>query len=165
MKEIPKKNYVIAFLIALATVGLCFYLRNWYQMSELTSASKNLLAEKLPEIKLEEMNTYLQENPNIIIYISSSIDENNKDFEKKIYQYIVRSEKSYEFVYLNKDEVTDEEIIQFQKEYGIENIKNMNMVYIPNFYVIQDGKIINYYNQNGRISDKDAINFLKSVGV
>jgi len=165
MNDIPIKNYIILGIVILFTIMFSFYLRNWYNMSEKTRTYKNLLAQKLPELKLEEVDTFLMENPNIIIYISSGSDQNNKNFEKNLYEYIVKRDRVFDFVYLDKDSITEQEIINFQKDYGDDAIKNRDMTYIPNFYVVQEGKIVNFYNTEGNISYEEAIRFLKEAGV
>ena len=128
------------------------------------NANVNLLADKLPEVKLAEIDTFLQENPNIILYISSGTNQKNKVFEKKLYDYIVKNNLTNSFVYLNKDYITEQQIVDLQKKYGVDKIKNVNMTFIPNFYVVQDGRITNFYNKNEVISFQDAIRFLKEVG-
>ena len=165
MRKIPQKNYVILFVILLLSVILAFYLKNWYEMRSSVIGDKNLLVENLPELKLEEIDTFIQENPNIIIYVASSNDEQNKEFEKKLYDYIVKRDRIFEFVYLNKDLINESQIIELQRKYAIDEIKDVNMTNIPNFYVIQDGKIIDFYNKQGQISYDDAVTFLKEVGI
>ena len=165
MKEIPKKNYIILACVLLITILLAFYLKNWYEMRESIYGTRNLLVQNLPELKLEEIDTFIQENPNIIIYAASSNDERNKDFERKLYDYIVKRDRIFEFVYLDKDLINESQIIELQRKYGNEEIKDVNMTYIPNFYVIQDGKIIDFYNKQGKISYEDAVSFLKEVGI
>ena len=164
MREIPKKNYVILLVIIILTILLTIYLGNWYKATQYMNIDENILAERLPEVKLAEIDTFLQENPNIIIYIASSTNQENKVFEKKLYDYIVKNNLTNSFVYLNKNDVLEQQIIDLQKKYGSENIKNINMTFIPNFYVVQDGKITNFYNRTGKISYQDAIKFLKEVG-
>ncbi len=164
MREIPKKNYVILLVIIILTILLTIYLGNWYKATQYMNIDENILAERLPEVKLAEIDTFLQENPNIIIYIASSTNQENKVFEKKLYDYIVKNNLTNSFVYLNKNDVLEQQIIDLQKKYGSEDIKNINMTFIPNFYVVQDGKITNFYNRTGKISYQDAIKFLKEVG-
>lgn len=164
MREIPKKNYVILLVIIILTILLTTYLGNWYKATQYMNIDENILAERLPEVKLAEIDTFLQENPNIIIYIASSTNQENKVFEKKLYDYIVKNNLTNSFVYLNKNDVLEQQIIDLQKKYGSEDIKNINMTFIPNFYVVQDGKITNFYNRTGKISYQDAIKFLKEVG-
>lgn len=164
MREIPKKNYVILLVIIILTILLTIYLGNWYKATQYMNIDENILAERLPEVKLAEIDTFLQENPNIIIYIASSTNQENKVFEKKLYDYIVKNNLTNSFVYLNKNDVLEQQIVDLQKKYGSEDIKNINMTFIPNFYVVQDGKITNFYNRTGKISYQDAIKFLKEVG-
>lgn len=164
MREIPKKNYFILAFVIIATICLVVYLGNWYKMSEITSAEMNLLSDNLPELRLEEIDTFLRENPNIIIYVASGIDQKNKIFEKKLYNYIIKNDLTNDFVYLNKDNINEKDIIELQKKYGVDDIKSINMTFIPNFYVVQDGKITRFYNKEGKISYQEAIKFLKEVG-
>ena len=90
MKEIPKKNYFILAIIVVLTILLVFYLKSWYEATTLSNLPRTIMADSLPEVKIEEFDNFIQENPNIVIYISSST-ENQGDFDKKIYQYISKN--------------------------------------------------------------------------
>ena len=162
MKEIPKKNYFILAIIVVLTILLVFYLKSWYEATTLSNLPRTIMADSLPEVKIEEFDNFIQENPNIVIYISSST-ENQGDFDKKIYQYISKNNLKQNFVYMNKDEVTIEQLKDLQEKYASDLIKKQDISNIPNFYLIHEGQIVDYYNTNGQVDYNEAVKFLEEA--
>lgn len=108
MREIPKKNYIIVLLIAIGVVLLCFGLRSMYKSSgEKTYPS--VIKDIVHEIKIDDLDNYLQENPDVVLYIYDSSKKNNRDTEKSFKKLIVDNDISQYVVYVEKtDKIKDE---------------------------------------------------------
>lgn len=160
-KEIPTKNYMILFSIVTATILLCLYITQWYKKAEENSIEPGILAKELPQVTIEEFQNYVTENPNIILYISSSTDEKIKRFEKTIYEYIVEKNIRNYFIYIDASKVDRNALL--------ETIKNKGSIkedYIPNIYVLKDGKIENVlYESTPSLHAKEAIRFIKKQDI
>lgn len=159
-REIPVKNYSILLCVLLGTILLCAYISSWYKMSEEAKIPKGIMIGSLPEVKIDELDNYLQENSNIILYISSSTDENIKRFEKKVHDYIIEENLTRSFAYIDAKDLTEEEIKEKLEDRMGTNKKGLEVQ--PNFYALKEGKIVDcLYHASKPINSKDAINFIK----
>lgn len=143
-RVVPIKNYYILAIIAIVTIGFVFYLVDWYQNSQENKPGVSVLSGTVSEVKSDELSNYLLDNPNIVIYLASSKDENNKGFEKKLKKYLLDEEISNEFVYLDINEIKDKAFYnEFVNNYYDEDLKNKNISldYFPNMVLVKDGKV------------------------
>ena len=88
MKKIPLKNYIIYSIIVLVTFAISIYIVMLFNRSkeyyENNSVLADVLYEILPKNNLsvsDNLNNYLLENSNLIIYISSGKDKDIKELE------------------------------------------------------------------------------------
>lgn len=138
MKKIPLKNYLIVLILSVATVFLTFYFANNYK--------KNKIVQKinfLSEIKQNELNSYISERSDVIIFMTY-ID--NDDLIKNLKKYLKENELKSEFVYIDLNEVNNNFYNEFYVNYVNEasnksfEIKNSTLVFIEN------GTINSYIN-------------------
>ena len=94
-KEIPTKNYIILIILSLVTLILTFNLAGIYQERMEYNNQSNNIMKFLSEIKEEELKNYVLDNHDTIIYISSSVDNENKKFEYQLRKYINRKKFKY----------------------------------------------------------------------
>lgn len=103
MREIPKKNYLILFIIAIVVVIATGILMNIYNANhEVIYESK--IKTIVTEIKYEDLSNYLIENPNVVVYVNNSHKDNNK-LESDIYKLIADKNIQQYMIYMerNKD--------------------------------------------------------------
>jgi len=104
MIVIPKKNYMITVVIILSTIVLTFVLANSYKNKyRKTSEMYNYLSE----IKINEIESYLFENPSIIIYFADKYNLNNDDKEIKLKKIINELNVYNYFIYLDINDVDE----------------------------------------------------------
>lgn len=110
-------------------------------MNEEAHLPKGVMSGFMPEVKLEELNNFLLENPNILLYVSSSTDDKKNRFEKNFYDYIVKHNIVNSFVYLDTKEVDLNSLVDvLQKQTHLKN-ENIDYALTPNLYVFKEGKI------------------------
>ena len=134
MKKIPTKNYIILGLIFIVSITISLYISSWYKMTEELKTAPSIFTKYSLELKLEELDTYLVENPNTIIYLSNKSD---KKIEKEVYNYIYETKLINDFIYINLKEYSESEITSLLK--SISKIKIYNNY--PNIYMTEDSKI------------------------
>lgn len=102
MREIPKKNYLILIVLFIAVVIMTFVAINFYNNNnKVVNDSK--MKDILNIIKYDEIDTYISEYPNVIIYVNdSSID--NSELEDKLKDIINNNNISQSFIYLERNE-------------------------------------------------------------
>lgn len=165
MREIPKKNYILVFVITIATIGLVVYFSNWYKASKEYYLESSVMTNFLGEIKETEIENYILENPEVVIYISSDQLDETKKFEKQLKDYIIKEEIKAHFIYLNCSKVTNDFLSNFQKKYFKGGLSNIHITY-PNLLVVKDGKITDVlYKLKQEPDIKDARKFLEKNGV
>ncbi len=137
--EIPKKNYIIVFILFLIVViltfiGASFYNNNIKQTSVLYKYIKN--------INTKELDQYIKENPSVVIYIGDKYDLSNYEMEEKLKNKIIDLNLYNNFIYLNKDSFNEKYINHFNKLYNT----NIDINNIPIIIIYNDGYISNIYN-------------------
>ncbi len=165
MREIPKRNYWLLGLLSIITIFAVFYLSNWYKTSKEYNIESSVMTNFLGEIKEVEIDNYILENPDIVIYISSGQEEQTKKFEKKLKNYIIKEEIKGQFIYLDCTNLTPEFISTFQKKYFNGTLKKIPVTY-PNLLLLNDGKVIDVlYKLQDKPDIKDVKKFLEKNGV
>ena len=100
MKE-KTKNKILLIVICLFTIGL-LYCALKINQKRLNEISDNSIVDKyLTEIKYEEIQTYIAEQPEAIIYVSNSSDEKSIDFEHEFKKVIKNYNLENEIIYIN----------------------------------------------------------------
>lgn len=162
-RYIPIKNYFLLFGIFITVILLCIYFSSWYKMSEEAKMKKGIMSELLSQIKIEEVPTFLQENPNTYIYVSSSVDESLKRFEKNLYDYIIDHHLDESFVYVDTNRIDISDLASTLKKISNISDENKDLYYIhPNLYIIKNAKIekVLYHNKKN-LNSKEAISFIE----
>ena len=139
VRIIKPKNYVILSLIFILTFVLVILLRNWYISYHDYELSISVLKDKLNEVTIEEIDTYLAENLDAIIYIEVSEDENSREVAEGLLNIVKERNLTDRVVYLNISSVKDKEkfLNDFSQKYGIEE----KIEYYPALVLFYEGKI------------------------
>ena len=69
-REVPLKNYLILLMLTIGIVCLVFYLASWYNTTKEYYKNNSILSKYLPEVKSEEISSFLVDNPEIVIYVA-----------------------------------------------------------------------------------------------
>ena len=100
-REIPIKNYIILAAIIISTVFITFHLANRYKAENDYYKNFSPLYNILYEIKMEELDNYLLENPNIIIYVVNGNDDNVLEMDKTIKNFVLENDLTNDIVVIN----------------------------------------------------------------
>lgn len=137
MRDVPKKNYLILLIMALSVVIVTMTLINVYNNRiKKTSIMYNYLSE----IKENDLDAYLMEKPNIIIYIANKYDLNNNDIEKNLKKKMIKLNINDYFVFLNINNDMDV-IDKLNKKYNGSIEKELPVV-----VVFEEGMIKESFN-------------------
>lgn len=143
-RNIPIKNYIILFVVFIATVLVTIFLSVTYKSSVRVEENDNFRI-----IKTIELDNYVVDTPNTLIYVSNEMY--GKDL--KLYDFIYEKEIQHDVVYadVNKD---DEEFKKFVEQRFYD--KNINFNYndfIPGLLVVENGKIVDVLKSNDTLFD------------
>lgn len=156
LREVPLKNYIYLFLILLTSVLLTFYVYRCYQTYNKNKLNISIMNNYLTVINYNELDNYIMENKDAVIYVSVLGNENINRFESKFKNEILENNLKNSILYLdltneNKDIVTKK--LQIGNDY-------------PYLVVYTNGIITDTYNiSETNYSSKKTIKYLNRIGV
>lgn len=141
-KEIPLKNYILLSIVLILTIVVVIYFFLWKNTYEKSKLQTPILDDYLLVINYNELNNYLVENKDAIIYVSKLNDESIRLFENKFKNIINKNNLNNKILYLYlTEELKENNIVkEINKKYGKE------MTEVPTIVIIKDGKISSSYN-------------------
>ena len=147
-KKIPIKNYVIVVLLIILTVSLTFYLMITYNSKDSKSLSF------VSQVKENELDSYITERQEVIIYMSSSNNKYIKEFENELKKYTEDKNLKDLYVYLDLNDVSSNFYNEFYVKYLNESYTGTFEIKEPTIVIIRNGKIDSYLNN---INDVDQV--------
>jgi len=144
-RVVPVKNYIILIIVVIASILLTFFLTNVYKDRLNDNISRTVMYDFLSQVNNDELENYLLENPNTIIYYASSSDVSLNEFEEKFKELIIK----YDLI---------NSIVQFD----IQNEKNR----YTNITIYSEGvEKDTLYSEKTEINILDVENFLKDKSI
>ncbi len=160
-REIPKKNYVYVGLMALVTCVLLVYFVKWYRIREQEQVTGTIHITSATEIKTDEIDAYLLENPDVTIYISNSTDEKLTGFENTFENYLRSRELTNKLLYVDTAALTEDDRKKIETKWFSDSSFTE-----PNFIIILDGKKVGQlYHSTNEIKLNDVHQFLTQYEV
>jgi len=158
-REIPKKNYIILGIVVILTFLLMYYFYMWYDAYMNTKLGKPILDKYMDVINVNEIDAYLIENNDAIIYVSILEDEEIRNFEIKLKNLLKKRIIDRDILYL--DITNNKKII----DSVINKYSNGNFNYdVPMILVIEDGSLKDFYNIKENNYDIDNVKlFIESI--
>jgi len=102
VKIIPRKNYIIFFVFFMLTVlGLIYIIQSYKEYKEVSENEPIIMNYINKELNYEELDEYLIDNDQAIIYLGISNDELSRNFEKEFGNEIERRELQDKIIYIN----------------------------------------------------------------
>ncbi|MBQ9019326.1 MAG: hypothetical protein IJ097_03315 [Bacilli bacterium] len=146
MKEIDTKkekrkikNYIILLLLFVASCWLVLYLCQLYRINDAEKKKIPVIDGMIYEIYSEDLDHYVVDNPNTVIYMCTANDEDCRLFEKSFKKLLKNYDYSDQLVYLNLTDLNQEEFVDsFNERY---NYKNKLKTKYPAFVLFEDGKV------------------------
>ena len=133
-KEIPLKNYILLSIVLILTIVVVIYFFLWKNTYEKSKLQTPILDDYLLVINYNELNNYLVENKDAIIYVSKLNDESIRLFENKFKNIINKNNLNNKILYLDlTEELKENNIVkEINKKYGKE------MTEAPTIVIIKD---------------------------
>ena len=136
----PLKNYLIYVVLIIITVILTLLFSKSYLKE---NGQKSILYDYVSEIKTDDFEQFMTENPDIIIYISDIENDNNIAFEKKFKKKIESLNIKDSIVFINRKNIGSEFLNFLKINYGLNLNVNESSLIIINDNVIVDCIYIN----------------------
>lgn len=117
-KKVTIKSYLILATIFFLTIGITLYLCKCYQVYSESIKEIPVIRGTLSEITSEELDHYVQENPNCVVYMCTASNPKCRNFEESFVKLIKKNDLQEEIVYLNLSNVNEDEFVKsFNDEY------------------------------------------------
>ena len=124
-RKIPLKNYIYLLLIIITSIAILYYLYLWFVEYNNEQRKNSIMNEVMQVINVNELDTYLIENKNAVIYISRTNDKDIRKYEKKLKKLIEKENITNKILYMD---VTNQ--VSESKKYEVNN----QQVKIPAFF-------------------------------
>ena len=95
------KKIILYVLLCVVTLGILFGAIRLNKNRIDNILSESYIIDYLTEIKYEEIDSYILEQPNAIIYVSNSKEEDSRNFERKFSKLIKKYNLENQIVYIN----------------------------------------------------------------
>lgn len=173
MREIPRKNYVLVFIICLVTLVCVCYFAYVIKKQQAISVETSVLSGYVLELGEKEIMTnlanYTIDNPETILYVSYGNDKYLKKFEQEFKELIKEYNLKPNFVFVNLNAMSNKNFLNELKERFFSDDLNNNYIKLErqsNMFLFKNGKIVKvlYYAEQ-RINIDDVKKFLTSEGI
>ncbi len=152
---IPPKNYLYLTLIIVLTLLLIIYILKWNKTYNDSKMNTEILNEYLQVINYNELNDYIIENEDAVIYVSILGDNEIRTFEKKFKNTIVENNLRNSILYLN---ITNEDQEKVKSKLKIDDN-------LPYLVVYTNGIITDTYSiSKNKYNIKKIIKYLNRIG-
>ena len=155
LREVPLKNYIYLFLILLGSILFLIYIYTWYDTYNKNKLNTSIMNEYLTVINYNELDDYIVENKDAIIYVSILGNEDINNFERKFKSVVLENNLKNNILYLD---ITNENIESATKKLQIEED-------FPYLVVYTNGNITDTYNiKENKYSSKKTLKYLNRIG-
>lgn len=155
LRSIPVKNYVYLCLVILVTFLILYYVYLCYDSYSKERLNKGILNDYLTVINYNELDDYIIENKNAVIYVSKLGNEDINRFEKSFKNVVVDNNLKNLVLYLD---ITGEDSGVYDRLKIDSNL--------PYIVVYTDGEITNTYSiVKNNYSTKKLDKYLNRIGI
>ncbi len=159
-REIPKQNYIKLFLVLMVSILIVLYLASWYLVGQ--SNNDAYINDTLTELNEADLDSYIIDNPNAIVYFSNNNSETDK-IEKELVTYINDAQLTDKMVYIDDKAIESNDFYyNFTNKYFSKELidKNVSFSNMPNIVVFEEGKVVDIIIKE---TDKVTIEDIKSI--
>ena len=156
-KQIPFKNYIILMVILILSIITIIYFYMWYGEIKENRIGTPIMNEYLNVINYNELDNYLIENKDVIIYVSVLNDDTRK-FEKKFKNIINSYSLNNSMLYLNLTDESNKNVNVFMEKYDI--------LSLPCIIIFRNGKVYRIYEIANKKYDVELlISYFRIEGI
>lgn len=173
MKQVPKRNYILVFILCFLTIIIVSYFTYTIKKQQIVKIESSLLSGYLLELGEKEIMTnltnYVVDNPETILYVSYGNDKYLKNFEQELKVFITEYNIKNDFVFVDLNVISNRNFLNDLRNNFFSEDLNNNYIKLErqsNMFLFKDGKIAKllYYAEQ-KINIEDVKKFLKSEGI
>lgn len=144
LRVIPRKNYIILGIVIIVTLLFLYYFYMWIDAYNETKLNRPILDKYLEVINYNELEDYLIENQDTIIYVSVLENSKIRDFEKQFKTILKKKEIDKDILYMNiTDDIKEKVVVkEMNEKYAI---NSLSITDVPVIAVFEDGTLKSIY--------------------
>ena len=165
LRSVPTRNYIILGIILAVTLLLLNYFYVWVDVYKESRINIPILDKYMDSINYNELDNYLVENPDAIIYVSILDNEEIREFEKEFKDEFKERNVNNKLLYLNITSLlSDKNIVnEMRNKYYV---NNLSIVDVPSILVFSSGELQSIYNiSNNKYDVSAAVEFINNLNV
>lgn len=163
LRVIPKKNYIILGIVVLVSLLIIYYFYMWVSAYKDAKENVSVLDNYMNVINYNELDNYIVENPDSVIYVSVVDDTQINKFDKKLANSIKNNDFNKDVLYMNITETIKDASIK-RKMIEKYSLKYADITDVPNIIVFEDGKLISIYNiKDNGYSVSKVVEFVNNI--
>ena len=143
MKNIKIQNYLLLIVILIGSTLLAFKIIDNYKLQEEEKNSQTELDDVLAEIKWADIESYINDNVDAIIYLSDLSNENKDNFEKNFKKLITAHDLGTMIVFLDMSEINDDDYAVLESYFKADEYNNLDNPEYRSLIIFSEG-IIDY---------------------
>jgi len=154
LKKIPIKNYVILGVVVVVTLFILYYFYMWVDVYKESKINIPIMDKYMTVINYNELDNYVVENPNTIVYVSVLEDEEIREFEKKLKDKYKSNQIDNEVLYMNiTNDIENKDIKKDMiSKYSL---NDLDITDVPCVLVFNEGILKSIYNVSDNAYDVD----------
>ena len=156
LRKIPFKNYVFLGVVLLVSMLILYYFYLWVDAYNESKLNKPIMNKYMDVINYNELDTYLIENPDTIIYVSILENKEIRDFEKNFKKLFKKKKINNDILYLDiTEDIKNEDINnELNNKYMINSVSILD---VPVIIVIENGNVKSIYSISENNYDVDKV--------
>lgn len=165
IKQVPLKNYVILSTIIVVTLLLLYYFCVWVDIYKESKINIPIMDKYMDVINYNELDNYLVENPNAIVYVSILDNEEIRKFEKEFKVQFKDKKVNNKLLYLNITSLLPNKSImnEMKNKYYV---NDLSIVDVPSILVFSLGNLKSIYSiRDNKYSVDNTVEFINSINM
>ena len=163
LRVIPKKNYLILGIIIIITILLVYYMYMWSVTYNETKLNIPILDKYMEVINYNELDDYLVEMPNTVIYVSILENSEIREFEKKFKNVVKNNKLNMNVLYMDITDDIKNNIIKNEMDMKY-TIGNKKMSDVPSVVVIENGVLRDIYSiKDNNYDQNEVMSFINKI--
>ena len=156
LRKIPIKNYIILGIVIIFTIFILYYFYMWVDVYKESKINIPIMDKYMSVINYNELDNFIVENPNSIVYVSVLENEDIREFEKKFKVKYKNNQINNEVLYMN---ITSDIVDSNLKKEMIDkySVNSLNITSVPLIMVFEDGKLSSIYSISDNNYDIDKV--------
>lgn len=156
LRKIPIKNYIILGVVIVITMFILYYFYMWVDVYKESKVNIPIMDKYMTVINYNELDNYIVENPDTIVYVSVLENDEIREFEKKFKNKYKNNLIYNDVLYMN---VTDDINNKTIKNEMISKyfINGLDITDVPCVLVFKDGMLKSIYSIKDNDYDIDRL--------